>query len=55
MSMKFIFIRSINKLEKVHVYICVGCLLFQPYDVRILLKTVIKYIHLQSDTDVISR
>ena len=45
MSMKFINKRSINKPEKVHVYIALTICQFQPYNVWILLKTVIKYLH----------
>ena len=43
--MTFINIRSINKLEKVHVYIASTICQFQPYNVWILLKTVMKYLH----------
>ena len=45
MSVKFISIRSINKLEKVHAYIASTICRFQPYNVWILLNTVIKYLH----------
>ena len=43
-----LLIRSINKLEKVHVCIASTICQFQPYNVRILLKTVTKYLHWQS-------
>ena len=36
---------SIDKLEKVHVYIASTICRFQPYNVWILLKTVTKYLH----------
>ena len=38
MSMKFINMRSINKPEKVHVYIASSTCQFQPYNVWILFK-----------------
>ena len=47
MSMKFISIRSINKLKRC-IYIeqqCVSWSAFEPYKVWILLNTVIKYIN----------
>ena len=40
--------KYINKLEKAHVYIASTICRFQPYNVWILLKTVMKYLHWQS-------
>ena len=48
MPIKFINIWSINKLAKVHVYIAATIWQFQPYNVWILLKTAMKYLHWQS-------